>query len=340
MRSLPILLVISCLAVSVLAQAPVQGGEVPLLFKTLRKSTYELPTHAWHSVGTELEFSARLGKPIPVQASGTLLLVDANVDGTFELRTEGAKPRTMTLTGIGATPRRYSISLMDNGGWKFRSACCLVAKVGDVSVRFFDQDSNGRFDDFGTDAVVVGRGRTACFLSKILSIDGVLYEIDLDDQGHRLSYSPYGGDVGTLDVSVATQAKVLGAVIRSDDGKYSFELSRMASPVRVPVANYSLYSGTIGLGKNRVKVRKGAFPSINVKAGVHSDINWGGPVRADFTYLRAGEELQLSPKTIRYFGKQGEEYHSWYPDGKSPLITIDDGKTGRQIAEAYFPGTC
>lgn len=340
MRSLFSLLIMSCMAVTLIAQAPVQGGEVRLQFKTLRKPIYDLPTHTWKSVGTGIDVGARLGQPIAVQVKGTQLLVDGNGDGGFELRVEGTKPRTMTLTGKAGHPLRYAISLVDKGGWKFRSACCLVAKVGDETIRFFDQNSNGHFDDYGIDAVVVGRSRTACFLSRILSIEGSLYEIELDDQGERLSYSPYKGEVGTLAVSVATKAKVLGAVIRSEDGKYSFELSRMASPIRLPVANYELYSGTIGLGANRVKVKEGTYPAINVQEGVHSDINWGGPVRADFTYLRAGKELQLSPKTIRYYGKSGEEYYSWYPDGKSPRIVIDNGKTGRQIAEAYFPGTC
>ena len=334
------LLIICVGTVSLAAQAPLRGGDVPLKFKTIRKSVYELPTHSWQPVGTGLALESRLGRRIPIQVKGTQLLLDGDADGEFELQVEGAKPRTMTLTGEGDAGRRYSIAVVDAGGWKFRSACCLEAKIDGVAVRFFDQNSNGVFGDVGTDAVIIGRARTASFLSHTICVGGALYNINIDDQSSSLSYSAYTGDVGTLSVSVDTDAKVLGAVIRSDDGRYSFELSRMQTPVRIPAGNYSLYSGTIGLGENRVKVKEGGSPTIKIKPGAESQINWGGPVRADFTYRRSGEELQLSPKTIRYYGKSGEEYYDWYPDGKSPRITIDDGKTGRQIAEAYFPGTC
>lgn len=341
MRSSLILLVVCLLASAAVSQAPaVTSGDVPLEFKTTRKPIYELPASVWSQVGQAIELQARLGSPVSAQVKGTQLQVDGDGDGIFELRVEGTKSRIITLGGKSKGAGRYAVEIQDRGGWKFRSACSLVAKVSDVSIRLFDQNNNGRFDDFGEDAVIVGRGRVASFLSRTLNINGELYEIEIDSANERLSFEPFDGDAGTLSVSVATQAKVLGAVVCSADGKYSFELSRAASPVKLPVGNYSLYSATIGLGKNRVKVRKGAYPDIQIQSGASSEITWGGPVRADFTYLRANSEIRLSPETIRYFGKSGEEYYAWYPDGKSPRIVIDDGKTGRQIAEAYFPGTC
>ena len=65
-----------------------------------------------------------------------------------------------------------------------------------------------------------------------------------------------------------------------------------------------------------------------------------GPVAAEFAYRRKGDKVQFSPDEIWYYGAAGEEYHSFFPNGKSPAILIANRKTGREIAQAYFPGSC
>ena len=103
---------------------------------------------------------------------------------------------------------------------------------------------------------------------------------------------------------------------------------------------YLLTSGHIGLGENRMQFRSGRARTLEINEGETTTFGWGGPVRAEFDYQRQGDQLVLSPEQVRYYGKAGEEYHSFFPRGESPKFTVRNLKTGREIAEAYFPGTC
>ena len=47
--------------------------------------------------------------------------------------------------------------------------------------------------------------------------------------------------------------------------------------------------------------------------------------------VRAGGDLKA--------GSAGEEYYGWNPLGKSPRITLHT-KSGKEIVEAYFAGSC
>jgi len=96
----------------------------------------------------------------------------------------------------------------------------------------------------------------------------------------------------------------------------------------------------IGLGESRVSMSTGRSVSFEVPSGGAKEISWGGPVRAEFAYRQSDEEVELHPDAVWYYGKHGEEYIGWNPIGKSPQFTFRNKKTGREIAQAYFPGTC
>ena len=108
----------------------------------------------------------------------------------------------------------------------------------------------------------------------------------------------------------------------------------------VPAGDYVLAWGELGLGQSRATIRAGRSAPMSVAAGGVTSTTWGGPVKAEFAYARQADKVNFSPDHIWYYGDKGEEYLGWTPLGKSPKIVIDDGTTGRQIAETYFPGSC
>ena len=203
-----------------------------------------------------------------------------------------------------------------------------------------DQNLNGVYGDFGEDAMVLGRNKIAGYLSKVVSVDGELYEIEVAPNGSRLDYKPFEGATGEFKLAYQTQAKVISAVVRSADGQYSFDLADANKGMKLPAGEYAIVRGQLGLGGSRVWFRSGRAESLTIAAGETFETHWGGPVKAEFAYQRAGEEIRLSPEAVWYFGAGGEEYHGWNPVGKSPKFTVRAKKTGREIAEAFFPGTC
>ena len=129
-------------------------------------------------------------------------------------------------------------------------------------------------------------------------------------------------------------------VLRSADGEMSFEVSKAKSAVNVPVGKYTVHSGQIALGKGHADLRTGRMSPINVVAGESVTANWGGPVEAEFTFHRKGEEVMIAPGDVMYYGRLGEEYSNFMPLGSSPSFAVKDKKTGEVLVNAKFPGNC
>ena len=56
----------------------------------------------------------------------------------------------------------------------------MVGSVEGVPVQLIDQNNNGVFNEIGIDAMVVGSGKSAAFLSKIVNLKGQLFEFEVD----------------------------------------------------------------------------------------------------------------------------------------------------------------
>ncbi len=239
----------------------------------------------------------------------------------------------------------YAVRVANKGRWSFAPAGAMEGKVGNTQFMIFDQDGNGRFDDYGTDAMIVGRGKTASFLSNSIHIDGKLHSFSVSADGSTASLTPYKDDMGKLDLGSAltTKAKMRSVVVNSEDGKHSFELSRALSAkggLSVPAGNYVLHSATVVLGKSHAQMTTGRSKPISVNPGETASITWGGPVNAEFGYKRGGDKLQIGPQDIKYYGSAGEMYSNFMPLGSSPRFAIKEKATGDVLVNAVFPGNC
>ena len=247
----------------------------------------------------------------------------------------------VTLRGRSPDGKKlnYSLRLSNQGaGWHAHPGGAAVGKVDGQQVRIIDQNLNGKFDDFGTDAIVVGRGKQASFLSEVINVRGKLYSIEVSPNGSSLTWAPYDGTSGTLDFSTqfASKGKLLGAVVVSDDGKRSFTLS--GKPIAVPTGNYELVHGRIGLGRNVVTFSKGNTETLTVDSGVTKALSFGEPVNIDFKYVSQPGRVIMAPQLVSYMGRAGERYEQWTPFGGSPQFDVRDVETGKQIALAVFGG--
>ena len=324
------------LAAALAAQASPDRGEVALKTKIQRRQKLLLPAEQPTAVATGFHFQEGLGADFRADVDGEALLLDADGDGELETRVEGDRG-FVVLEHDG---RRYGVSLVKQGEWRFVTGSVVQGELAGTKVRLVDQNHNGRFDDVGQDAMVIGNGRAASFLSEVVSIDGQLRRIEVAADGSELRFSPFEGEAAKLSLHAVTDGKVMAAVLNSTDGRYSVHLSKHDVDVVVPAGNYELHSGVLSLAGSRVDMAKGRSKAFSVSAEGVEQLAWGGPAKAEFAYQEAGGELKFDPNAIWFYGAKNEEYKNWNPVGKSPLITVVDRSTGAVIAETRFPGSC
>lgn len=318
---------------------PAEPVTVALEHRALRTWQIQLPEERWQSVGTAFALKQTHGFDFKTKLEGTRLLVDTDGDGVTDVTADG---KTAFLTLRGKTrdgkPSSYSVRLANDKGWKFAPGGYLQTTLHGTQIRLIDQDDNGRFDDVGKDAMIVGSGDVATYYSEVVAVGNRLYSLRLDPT--TLTATPFDGPTGKLHLTCTTKGKVLAAVVRSADLRYSFDMAKAADGMPVPVGAYTLVTGKLGLGESRVAMQTGKSKPILVPKDETRQVCWGGPIRAEFEYQRLGDKVHLAPDKVWLYGAAGELYTGWVPLGASPKFTILDDTTHKEVAQAHFPGSC
>ncbi|MFT7620708.1 MAG: hypothetical protein ACI97A_004366 [Planctomycetota bacterium] len=311
-----------------------QPTKSKLTYKSYMKWNILLPKETF----TPAVGSIKVGSGFKTEIDGMALAIDCNADGKVDEKAKGTGG-IVTLKGKQAdgSKFKYTVRLVNDGGWKWATSGALEGKVNGVKVRIIDQNNNGRFNDFGEDAICVGKSLTASFLSRVINAKGQLVEIEIDSNGDEISYKPYTGKAGLLNLrsKFKANAKLEAAIVVSENGDYSFNLANAKKGLLIPEGLYTVKSGKIAMGKETALIKEGISKPIRVTADEPAVFAWGGPVRAEFTYDRNGEEVTFSPQNLSFYGKAGEEYHTWIPTGAPPKFVIKDAK-GREITQAKF----
>lgn len=315
-----------------------ETGRLDLKYRPSRTWRYELPAESFVRVGGAIDFSGVGGARFATAVEGSGLEVDTDGDGTTDVKIEGEGGYVRLRTEDGFD---YSVRLRNAGaGWTYAASGARVTKLGNVRITLIDQDGDGRYDGYGRDAMIVGSSRVACFLSRVINVAGTLHRIDVAADGSSLRHAPYGGAAGRIDLARRwdARARLRSAIVRSEDGAYSFDLAAHADGLAVPAGRYRIHGGSLALGDSHVRFRQGKAAPVDVKAEHTVRVPGGGPLRAEFAWQRRGDELLLSPESLRWFGRAGEEYYGWAPFGSSPEFTITDMDAKQEVAKAIFTG--
>ena len=332
---------LSLLATGLWAQAT-ESLEAETSYKVLRRWRLELPRNAWAPLGERVLCHAAPQGGYRVQVSSQGLAVDVDGDGECEGSFSG-KEGVLAFGPAGAA-RQYSVRVRNGAsGWQMAPGGARVGTLGGTRILLVDQNLNGRYDDFGEDAMVLGRGKFLSYLSKVLSIDGKLYALQVSPDGSVVKGTPYGAEVGALDLRsrFESDGKLLWGLVANKDRSLCFDVASCEGALQVPAGRYHFLKGLLGQGRQRVGIAPGRMSAIEVSPGEDSSpIRWGGPVIGEFEYQRRGTRVSFDPSNVRYFGQQGEEYFGWSPIGKSPKFVLTNRKTGKEVATAFFPGSC
>lgn len=354
------LLAITLLAVAcgppVQADAADDSAVVSLRYRSYRNWKIHLPEFQWIPLNDGFRVPHAGGDLFPVTQVGNDLNVDTDGDGKLDRM---IKPQVNTVTGVASarvilTSRtkagdefRYAARIQKDGGdWEWAPGGAMVGSIstenGPLPIRLIDRNGNGRFDEFGTDGLIVGVSDEATLLSQAVVIDGELQELTVLDNGAGVRLSEFEGPTATLDMSTSfdSEGVLLSAIVRSFDGRYSFDFGRFDGPVEIPSGTYQVVAGAIGLGQQRVEIHAGRMKPIKLEAGDEQRVAWGGPAKPEFRFEREGARVRFTPLKIWYYGRAGEEYRNWSPVGKSPEFTIRDRDTGAVLEVAILPGSC
>ncbi|MHC4378299.1 MAG: hypothetical protein ACYS26_16985 [Planctomycetota bacterium] len=315
--------------------APAGPIEVALEARVQRTWKLHLPSESWAPAGKLLDFTGGLGRAYSTELAGTSLKVDTDGDGELDVTVE-APGGLVVLEGERT---RHALRLRYGSGWEYSAGSLVRGEIDGTRIEIVDQNNDGRYDGIGEDALVIGRSRSACYLSEVIALGDELHTLEVAPDGSSLTLTPYAGPAGRLEVTTEATAKVRAAVFVSEDGRHSVNLATSEGAALVPAGRYRLHSGQLAFSGNQVGVRTGESEWVEVTPDAHGALHWGGPARAEFAFNRRVGELSFDPNAIWYYGKAGEEYVDWLPNGKSPRIEVREKLSGKELAEAYFPGS-
>lgn len=310
-------------------------------YKAYTKWTINLPNETFTPVALMIPIKHQGGEGFAAALDGPALAIDSNGDGKVDVKAKGTSG-LVTLKGVTAEGRAftYAVRLSNEGGWKFAAAGAMTGKIKGETIRLIDQNNNGSYNDFGVDAMVVGIGDAASFLSKVVNLGGSLYNLDVSSDGAELSVTPFEGEAGQLNLrsGFESQGKLESAVIVSDDGQVSFNLADEKKGLTVPAGTYRLTHGRVVAGAESATVKSGRMRPITVAKDEQVAPAWGGPLKAEFTYTHQDGKLTIRPQDLFFFGQAGEEYANWVPDGAPPKFVVKDAETGQELLTARFGG--
>jgi hypothetical protein len=310
-------------------------------YKTQTKWNINLPKETFKPVSGEIPIAHAGGTGFKVEIDGTALAVDCNADGKLD---EKAKGTAGSVTLKGKSPRGgdllYSVRLVNQGGWRYAAGGFMTGTVKGVTIKLIDQDGNGAYNDYGVDAMVVGTASAASFLSKVVNLNGSLFDLEVSADGAEVSVSPYAGASGTLNIEGAFESKgnLDSAIVIGASNDVSFNLAGAKKGLLVPAGNYTLAYGTVSQGAESVRMRAGRMKPFVVAENAVASPKLGGPIAAEFTYTHVKGVLTIKPTDLFFFGAAGEEYYNWIPDGQPPTFVVKDAKTGEEILKARFGG--
>lgn len=248
---------------------------------------------------------------------------------------QDAAPTIVTLKG--KTFRKWPFETPVPAGDHLRTAMC--GSIDGTPVALIDLNNNGRFDDFGRDAISIGNRGSASYISEVLNVRGKLYRTSIPENGGQLEITPYEGPTGKLNLKSGYKSRghLELAVISSEDGKLSFELSRSAGGELIPVGKYKIAAGLVRRGGESARIHAGNMAPLQIDADESETVEWGTPLVAEFDFSHLGQNVTVEPE-IRFFGTLGEEYHAFEPDAKSPKFFVYDKETKKLLATGRFGG--
>lgn len=331
---------------------PDQFNEWPIFmpadpFVKARKGTLKIQDHSFR-FGWSDDISPR-GYVLDHDSDGDMdLPVRSYLRTVVELKWKAPdrSKKSYAIRFLRRDPNQRSEKVYTDSMW-YASAGVMEGKILGTKIRLVDGNGNGRFDEFGADAMCLGSCDVASFLSPTIHVKGELYRIQVTPDGSEIQWDPLDEETGLLDVTSGYNSKghLAGVVIAGISNGLSFEVAETGKPIRLPVGRYRVVGGKIERGNQTARFRGNEMPPFEVSTGETTALEWGGPLTAKFEVTEDDGRLLVKPGSITLVGESGEEYYDWltWPEwrgsSKPPTLEtrrISDGK----LLHKERMGTC
>lgn len=331
----------ACLAVLPLATSGhAQQETASLKLEPRKKFELVLPRETWIAAD-RIAIPHAGGPAFVTEKDGVRLIVDTDGDGRPDTKIQGAKGfAVLQAKRSDGEPLVYAVRFRQSGtAYQYATSCVMSGSLGGTSIELIDVNCNGRFDEVGTDAIVVGGGDAACYLGDVVALKDGLYRLSVDADGTAARAEPFDGPTGTLRIrgGLHLPGRLESAIVSDATGRYSFEVGH-DTDVRVPVGSYKLSGGFATAGGDTARLRAGSMKPLVVEDGGTATLEaWGAPLVAEFDHTRAGADVTVQP-LVRFVGRAGEEWYELLPDAKSPKLVFIDADRNRVLETKRFEG--
>lgn len=327
---------------SIPASAQDAGGweEASLKHRGMEDFTVVLPDAkgVWKKLGESLVLQ---GLEFPLEVQGDLKFeIDSDGDETVDTAIKG-NAGYVELAGKDkdGNPFRYAVRFANTGAkqWNWAPSHVMTGKVRGTIVSFVDRNGNGKYDDVGQDAYVIGTERAAAYLSSVVNIGGELFELEIDKTGSSVKTRPFTGPTGTLAAAPPTDIKgdLVAAVFTS--GTWSFNVAGQPKGLKVPAGKYTFASGFLERGTESATMSRGRMEPVEVAADGTLAVAWGGPLYGEIDEPTTTKDSITVRPTLYIFGNAGEAYADFLPQGKAPKVEVLDKETGKVLKKGTFP---
>ncbi len=214
----------------------------------------------------------------------------------------------------------------------------IIENWGEV-ITSYEPDDGAAF--WEPDGVLIGRAKKAVPLSSVMPIGKDYYRCSPNDAGTEFRLQKMHLSTGTvklnLDMGVRPEfilAKEVGGKL--DGAIFDILPSKKGGEVVLPAGEYRLALGSLRTGKKTstdlVRMYTGTSETFKVHAGVLTEVDLGAPYKITFKTRTEGKEKEIDTRTLRVFGRGGEEYAMFFDDPLQPDVSVQDSD-GRSVVK-------
>ncbi len=203
--------------------------------------------------------------------------------------------------------------------------CAMVGKVGTTPVQLIDDNSNGLYNEYGVDVIIIGK-KPPVLLGKMAILGGELHHMKVSPAGHKLYLAKYLGKTGKVDLLSGYKApmgvKLRSVALKSGDKVFDCLGDKKTPKVSIPEGKYELSSAMVGRSTFNVAVLPGRMEALEIKGGVPpAELKWGAPFTIGFK--SQSKIMGITLTEIGLYGAGGEMYLT--PKEKPPVAIVYKG---------------
>jgi len=250
-------------------------------------------------------------------------------DANFRLKVEGLEadhPYAVRLIDVRVGIRNNQPI---NISGRALIAGCRTGRLGEIPIRIFDDNLDGRYTQDGRDAIAIGGCPGAMPLWKAHQVGASHYELRVDPEGLDVTLTPLT-DLKLGRVAVPLDAANVRCLFLVDEDSARCYDVRSSGKTGIPEGSYKLAYGVLAAGK-RLLVAGGTKESLtyNIEPDVLNVLRFGAPATVTFRarFHQGREQLRVNVPITPY-GAGGERYEmrfaGYHPFG-DPHVVLANG---------------